>query len=276
MYHDVLALTFALVALAAGAYPPRHNDWSCNSTSHPNPVVLIHGFFGSYDHDLGQLESYLQDHDFCTFSITYGVTIYPNIGGIDHVDTSAKELAPFIKYVHSHYPNSKVDMVGHSGGAFEALYLPKFEPGISNITETIIPVCPPTHGGDTDHIYDLAFIGGDVTRNIVKQVLTNAGCPACSEQGPGGAAVIALNNGPIRQPGNNITIITTVDDRLATPPTVAFVREPGVRNVFIQDYCPYDTSGHLSIVLDPNLFAIVKNTLSGSTKGPDKCVFGTI
>lgn len=49
-----------------------HNNFSCKSTVHPNPVVLFHGLGATYYEDLNVLQSYLQSINFCTFSITYG------------------------------------------------------------------------------------------------------------------------------------------------------------------------------------------------------------
>ncbi|KAK4498120.1 hypothetical protein PRZ48_010776 [Zasmidium cellare] len=253
-----------------------HNNYACKSTAHPNPVVLLHGLGATYYEDLNYLEAYLQQNSFCTFSITYGdYPEFPYVGGLKPIADSAAQLAAFIKDVHAKTGAAKVDLVGHSEGAFQALYVPKFEAGISSIVDKIVAIAPPTHGTTFAGLYDLSYIGGNLTQSLVSTILSTVGCAACNDLLPTGSAVKALDDGPIAQPGNSITILTSKYDELVTPTTTSFVQEPGVRNLYVQDFCPQDPVGHIGEAYDANVWALVVNTLSGSTAGPEVCVLGS-
>ena len=279
MAFRLLATYLALATLAAANPISRraavHNDFACRSATHPNPVVLFHGLGATYYEDLNFLEAYLQENDFCTFSITYGAyAAFPYVGGLQPISQSAAQLGTFVHEVRLKTGATHVDLVGHSEGAFQTLYVPKFE-GVSSFVETIVAIAPPTYGTTFAGLYDLAYIGGNLTRQLVGEILNTVGCDACNDLGPGGDAVVALTNGPIVQKGNKVTIVASKDDELVTPTYVAFVNETGVRNLYIQDFCPFDPVGHIGEAYDTNVWAIVRNTLSGSTAGPLVCSFGS-
>ncbi|KAF7187098.1 Extracellular esterase EstB [Pseudocercospora fuligena] len=258
--------------------PPNHNDFSCRSTTHPNPVVLFHGLGATYYEDLNQLETYLKTQGFCTFSITYGAyPQFPYVGGLKPIADSAAELATFIREVKTKTGASKIDFVGHSEGAFQTLYVPKFESGISSFVQRIIAIAPPTHGTTFANLYTLSYIGGNLTNGLVNQILNTVGCAACADVVTNGPAVQRLNsNGPIVQSGNQLTVLASKYDELVTPTYTAFVNETGVKNYYIQDFCPNDPVGHIGEAYDRNVWAIVKNTLSDSSKiGPDVCAYGS-
>ncbi|KAF2173781.1 hypothetical protein M409DRAFT_62042 [Zasmidium cellare ATCC 36951] len=254
-----------------------HNNYLCKSTTHPNPVVLLHGLGATYYEDLNYLEAYLQQNSFCTFSITYGAyPDFPYVGGLKPINESAAQLATFIKNVHAKTGAAKLDLVGHSEGAFQALYIPKFEDGVSGIVDKIFAIAPPTHGTTFANLYNLSFIGGNLTSGLVTTILDTVGCAACNDLLPNGAAVEALDDGPIVQPGNEVTILTSKYDELVTPTETSFVRdEAGVRNLYVQDFCPNDPVGHIGEAYDGNVWELVVNTLSGSEAGPDVCVVGS-
>ncbi|KAI7357281.1 hypothetical protein KC336_g22150, partial [Hortaea werneckii] len=69
-------------------------------------------------------------------------------------------------------------------------------------------------------------------------------------------------------------ILASQNDEIITPPWKAFVNETGVRNIYVQDFCPEDQVGHVSEPYDLNIQELVANTLSGSKDGPKKCVKG--
>lgn len=276
-------LTSCALALTASASPvakrATHNDFSCRSTTHPNPVVIFHGLGATYYEDLNYLEAYLQENDFCTFSITYGAyqdsLASSYVGGLQPINQSAAQLATFVNEVHTNTGASKLDFVGHSEGAFQTLYLAKFE-GVASFVDRIFAIAPPTHGTTFGNLYDLALIGGNLTTSLVTGVLDTFGCPACADLVTNGAAVERLNDGnPIAQPGIAYTILASRDDELVTPTTTAFVNETGVRNLYVQDFCPDDPVGHIGEAYDLNVWALVLNTLSGSDAGPSTCSYGS-
>jgi pimeloyl-ACP methyl ester carboxylesterase len=208
----------ALSALAATtAVATGINDFSCESSF--NPVVLLHGLGATYYEDLNYMQYWLQTQGFCTYAITYGAYDgFPFLGGLKAINESAPEIAAYIKEVVQKTGKSKVDLVGHSEGAFQALYVPKFE-GVANLVDKIASIAPPTHSTSFAGIYNLAYLFGNHSREAVGEVLNTLGCPACNDLGPDGPAINRLNDGtPIAQPGNSVTIIASKYDELVTPP----------------------------------------------------------
>lgn len=250
------------------------NDFSCTSDS--NPVVLLHGLGATYYEDLNFLQYWLQNQGYCTYSLTYGAYEgFPFLGGLKHIADSAPEIAAYIKEVVQKTGKSKVDLVGHSEGAFQSLYVPKFE-GVSDLVDKIAAIAPPTHDTTFAGLYDLAYLLGNATREVVADVLDTVGCGACDDLGPGGAAIARLNDGtPIVQPGNTVTIIASRFDELVTPPTTAFVHQDGVTNRWIQDTCPLDPVGHIGEAYDLNVWNLVKNVLDSTPNRKFICLAGS-
>ncbi|EFY93325.1 hypothetical protein MAC_00563 [Metarhizium acridum CQMa 102] len=277
-------MRFTLAALAmaatAGAIPTTstspsaasHNDFSCKS-SH-NAVVLLHGLGATYYEDLNLLEAWLRTKGLCTFSLTYGAYDgFPLVGGLKPVEESSSQIAPFIRDVHQATGSRKVDLVGHSEGAFQALYTTKFG-GVEHIVDALVAIAPPTHGTSFAALYRLAELLG--AERGVKDVLGTFGCKACAGLVTGGAAVQRLNDGsPFVQPGTVVTVITSRSDELVTPTETSFVREPGVNNIYVQDYCPLDPVGHIGEAYDLNVWNLVLNSLEKKVGRKFPCVFGS-
>ena len=253
-----------------------HNDYACRSSAHPNPVVLLHGLGATYYEDLNVLEAYLQGLDYCTFSLTYGdYPLFPYVGGLEPISDSAQEVATFIRNVQSETGAKKVDLVGHSEGAFQALYVPKFE-GVASIVDKLVAIAPPTHGTTFGGLYEIAELLGNTTEGLVTEVLDTVGCAACADLVTGGAAVVRLNDGqPIVQPGNSLTVIASRFDELVTPTDTAFVYEGGVSNIYIQDYCPSDPVGHIGEAYDLNVWNLVINALDSTPDRAFACSIGS-
>jgi len=253
-----------------------HNDFSCRSKAHPNPVVLLHGLGATYYEDINILELYLQSQGYCTFSTTYGeYALFPFVGGLKPIATSSDEIASFIKTVQAKTGAAKVDLVGHSEGAFQVLYVTKFGQGIKEIVQRVFAIAPPTHGTTFLSLYNVTDISPQLTRPLVDQVLKAVGCAACADLLPQGDAVKRLNDGrPIAQEGVSYTILTSRNDQLVVPTETSFVREEGVRNLYVQDFCSADPVGHIGEAYDPNVMELVRNALRDDPKGPEVCVLG--
>ncbi|KAJ5295444.1 hypothetical protein N7508_010265 [Penicillium antarcticum] len=265
----------ALSALAATTtFATGINDFNCKSDS--NPVVFLHGLGATYYEDINFLQYWLQAKGHCTYARTYGAYDgFPFLGGLKSISESAPEIAAYIKEIVAKTGKEKVDLVGHSEGAFQSLYVPKFE-GVSHLVDKIAAIAPPTHATSFAHLYDLAYVLGNTTREVVKDVLDLVGCPACDELGPGGAAILRLNDGePIVQPGNKVTIIASKYDELVTPPSTSFVHEDGVTNRWIQDTCPLDPVGHIGEAYDLNVWNLVKNVLDDTPDRKFVCLLGS-
>lgn len=272
MLFKLAALAAAVSAANIPTYPP-HNDFSCRSASHPNPVVLLHGLGATWYEDLYGLELYLKAQGFCTFSLTYGNPDgFPFVGGLKPIDQSADQIAAFVKEVQSKTGASKVDLVGHSEGGFQSLYVPKVK-GVSGIVDNIVAIAPPTHGTTFAGLLSLAkLLNLDPT---VDAALKTFGCTACNDLGGEKAAIKRLNDGtPIKQAGNTITVIISKYDELVTPTTTAFIDEDGVNNIYVQDYCPIDPVGHIGEAGDTNVFNLVLNSLENQVGRKFICFAG--
>jgi len=253
----ILAPAAANAASAGG-----NNDASCvPSAAHPYPVVLLHGLGATYYEDINFLQSDLASLGYCTFSLTYGAHPgFPYVGGLRPVADSAAEIRTFVLQVLAETGASKVDLVGHSEGGFQSLYVTKTQ-GIADKIDRVVAIAPPAHGTTFSGLYNLAYIFGQAERDAVGQALTAFGCPACSDLGIGGSAVATLDSGPIAQAGVKYTIITSRYDELVTPTSTAFVNEPGVTNEYVQDTCPFDPVGHIGEAYDLNVWHLTENAL---------------
>lgn len=271
------ALAFALLVPSgtAEAAPGGVNNPDCRSSAHPNPVVVLHGLGATYYEDLNFLQSDLARRGYCTFSATYGAYPgFPFVGGLRPIADSATEIAGFVGQVLTWTGASKVDIVGHSEGGFQSLYVTKTQ-GIANRVGRVVAIAPPTHGTTFGGLYTLAYLFGSVSRELIGQVLQTFGCPACDELGVGGSAVATLTAGPIAQPGVRYSIITSRYDEMVTPTETSFVREPGVRNMYVQDTCPFDPVGHIGEAYDLNVWNLVANELDPANARPFFCVVGS-
>jgi triacylglycerol esterase/lipase EstA (alpha/beta hydrolase family) len=266
----LVAATTATTGTAAAATTSGFDDWSCRpSAAHPEPVVLLHGLGGNGPGNYSYLGPYLAGAGYCAFSVTYGQAD-PNIpvGGTVSITESAPQIAAFVEKVRSTTGVAKVDIVGHSEGAFQSLYGPKVL-GYADEVSRVVALAPPTHGttfGGLVSVGDYLGLGP-----LVDLVLNTFGCQACAELITGGSAVAELTTGPIAQPGVSYTIVASQYDALVTPHETSFVREAGVRNLFVQDYCPV---GHVGLAFDSTVAQLVANALDPAHAKPVSCGFG--
>lgn len=261
--------------LAVGAAAFGINDFSCRSEKHPNPVVLLHGLGATFYEDLNFMQYWLQSQGYCTFAETYGdYSGFPLVGGLKPIADSAPEIAEYIKEVANKTGADKVDLVGHSEGGFQTLYVPKFE-GVSHLLDKLVAIAPPTRGTTFIGLYNLVYLFGDKGREVVDDALDAVGCGACSDLVPDSPAVKKLNKGPIVQPGNKLTVIASHADEMVTPTSTSFVHEDGVNNVWVQDVCPLDPVGHIGEAYDLNVWNLVKNALDGTPERKFFCVIGS-
>ncbi len=274
----LVAASSVLLALAVPAAQAAggNNDPACKPTAqHPYPVVFLHGLGATYYEDINFLQADVAGEGYCTFSLTYGAQPgFPYVGGLRPIADSATEIKAFIQQVLAETGAAKVDIVGHSEGGFQSLYVTKTQ-GIASQVDRVVAIAPPTHGTTFAGLYNLAFIFGASERALVGQVLTAFGCPACSDLGTGGSAVATLDNGPIAQPGVSYTIITSRYDELVTPTNTAFVNEPGVQNKYVQDTCPFDPVGHIGEAYDLNVWRMTENALDPVNAKPFTCLAGS-
>ncbi|KAG5916540.1 hypothetical protein E4U53_004302 [Claviceps sorghi] len=256
------------------AGPFGDNDYACRSAKHPNPVVMLHALGGNRNFDLGLLAGWLRLQGFCTFSLTYGAAPGSPIGGLDSINQSAPAIGRFIRDVAGRTGAARVDLVGHSEGGLQALYVPKFEPGVAPLVDVIVAVAPPTHGTSLSGLLALVRTLGRRVSDRIEEVLRRFGCRACIDMVEGSAVLARLAAGPIVQRNHTVTVIASRTDVLVTPPETAFVREPGVHNLFVQDVCPSDRVGHFGLAVAPNVWHLVRNSLERTVGNKFVCVDG--
>lgn len=193
------------------------------------------------------------------------------VGGLTAIEDSSRQIAAFIDRVRKETGSAEVDLVGHSEGAFQALYVPKVL-GYAHRIRRVVALAPPTHGTDVSRLVTLADRIG--VRSTLDRLLTTVGCAACPQLLPGGSAVETLTAGPIAQPGVRYTIIASRTDLDVTPHETSFVREPGVRNLFVQDVCPHDPVGHVGLAFDSGVADMIGNALDPRHASPVRCTIG--
>jgi len=258
---------------AATAPSSGFNNWSCQpSAAHPQPVVLLHGLGGNGPGNFSTLGPYLASAGFCAYAPTYGEAV-PGVpvGGITPIPQSAAEISAFIGQVLAATGAAKVDLVGHSEGAFQALYGPKFVAGEAAAIARVVALAPPTHGTSFD---SLVTIADDLGVSPLTDVIIAAGCPACSGLTTGSSLVASLNAGPVAQPGIAYTIIASTHDELVTPYGTEFVNEPGVADETVQNFCPLDPVGHIGLAYDTDVAQLVRNALDPANPVPVTCSAG--
>jgi pimeloyl-ACP methyl ester carboxylesterase len=250
------------------------NDWSCRpSATHPDPVVMLHGLGANGEANFaGYLGPYVADLGYCVFAPTYGrVSPQLPVGGLVSISDSAAEIEAYLDEVLGATGASRIDLVGHSEGGFQALYGPKAL-GYADQVDTVVAMAPPTHGTDLSGLLTLGNLLG--LSGPLRQAVRDFGCAACDDMLVDGAAVQALNAGPIAQAGVDYTIIATRTEVVVTPYHSAFVHEPGVDNVAVQDVCPLDPVGHVGLAFESGVAQMVANALDPASAQPVRCNTG--
>src|SRR3954462_5166617 len=164
----LLAVVAALLAAAPakapapGISPPGPNDFSCRSTAHPVPVILVHGTFGDMTVSWNLFSPALVQAGYCVYALDLVKR------GMAPMDQSADKLAAFIDEVLTRTGATKVSLVGHSQGGMLGRYVAKFRGKLGVLADCAAPA-PRSHG----------------TTNPLAPPLGGLGCPACAEQAAG-------------------------------------------------------------------------------------------
>ncbi len=266
-------LAVGTTTTAVAAPSSGFDNWACKpSAAHPNPLVLLHGLGGNGPGNYSFLGPYLAAKGYCAFTLTYGqATPAIPVGGTVSIVQSSAQIEAFVDQVRAATGAAKVDLVGHSEGGFQSLYGPKVR-GYAGKVGKVVALAPPTHGTTFAGLVSVGDYLG--LRPLVDQVLRDFGCPACDEIIVGGSEVAKLTAGPIAQPGVKYTVIASRLDALVTPHETSFIREPGVKNQFVQDTCPLDPVGHVGLAFDPTVAQLVANALDPARARPVLCGFG--
>jgi triacylglycerol lipase len=234
MIRGIVVVLLAAAALAAaapagaqtpGISPPGANDFTCRSTAHPVPVILVHGTFGDMTASWNLFSPALVQDQYCAFALDLVNR------GMAHIDKSADKLAAFVDEVRQKTGAAKVSLVGHSQGGMLGRYVARFR-GKSDVIDDIVGLAPSSHG----------------TTNPLAPPLGGIGCPACAEQAAGSAFMKKLNQGEDAPPPPSYTVISTKYDEVVTPYKSQALA--GATNVVLQDHCKADVVDHVGIIYD--------------------------
>ena len=252
--------------------PP--NDYNCKSSIHPNPIILLHGMLSNPSKDLKPLQKDLNSRGYCTFAVKYGEHVEtPWIGGVTDMRQSSNTIADFILDVVKRTGAPKVDIVGHSEGGVMSLYVPMTHKDVSAHVERIIALGPAVHGAQYYGLTSLSY-SGEVSRYVVSQILHLIGCAACDDMATGGNIYNDFKAASkIVQSGNKVTIVMSKSDTLVSSDR-SIINEPGVNDIFVQDFCPEDKVGHSGLAQDTGIWDMIRNILADNVHGPVTCTQG--
>jgi triacylglycerol lipase len=249
----LLALGLVVIALAAVAIAvTRHTaaardaaarpvaaDLRCATPRHPNPVVLVPGTFEATSWT--SIVSALTTQGYCVKAFQY-----PG-AGTGPIAQSASDLGRFVDGVLSSTGAKRVSIVAHSEGGIVARYYVRFFGGAAKVAD-LVALAPPNHGTTTPLVIPGVLLG----------------CVACAQQTAGSSLLAKLNAGNGVPGPVNYTVIETRYDEVVTPYQSALLKGPSDRitNVVVQNACPNDLAGHLTLTDDPVAVQWVQEALA--------------
>jgi triacylglycerol lipase len=253
----VVVVVAAVVAVAltrhdAGAHgdtrQPVAAALRCATPAHPNPVVLVPGTFEATSWT--SIADALSTDGYCVKSFQYPQA------GTGPIAQSAADLGGFIDRVLQSTGATRVSIVAHSEGGVVARYYVRFLGGTAKVAD-LVALAPPNHGTTTPLVIPGVLIG----------------CVACAQQAAGSSLLAKLNAGDGVPGPVNYTVIETRYDAVVTPYQSALLHGPANRitNVVVQDACPDDLAGHLTLPDDPVAVQWVEEALAGN--GPANPAF---
>jgi triacylglycerol esterase/lipase EstA (alpha/beta hydrolase family) len=265
-YNSVPAVATSLAH--PGAAPPGANDFSCRSTAHPRPVVLLHGTHVNMAINWNTLSPLLKNNGYCVFAFNYGGLKAGQVGGTGDIRTSAGELAAFVDRVRKETGADEVDLVGHSQGGTLAQYYVKFLGGAPKVHD-VVGLAPTSHGSTA--------LGLDRGIRALFKVfpglegLANTLDPGARQQLRGSDFINKLNSVPDTVPGVRYTTIAIKYDEVVTPYVSQFLEGPGARNITLQKLCANDFADHLALAFDHVALREVLNALDPATAREPDC-----
>jgi triacylglycerol lipase len=230
--------------------------------------VLVHGTAGNKNTNWQAYSPLLANHGYCVFALTYGVLpdalpVQDQLGGLAAMEGSARQLKRFIARVLEATGARKVDLVGHSEGTLMPQYYVKFLGGAKYV-KRYISLAPLWSGTKIANYFRLLAKVFGVRED---QIPT---CQACGQYAASSDFLRKLREGGLLIGDIEYTNIMTRYDELVVPWTSG--REPGMRNIVVQDHCATDLTEHFEIAADPVAAQIVLNTLDPRHKKPVPCM----
>jgi pimeloyl-ACP methyl ester carboxylesterase len=296
--HYFVPWTFA-AAIPAGAEdgpdvpPPGAStvaDPCTPSSTHPYPVILVHGLAADENTNWQTISPFLADAGYCVFALTYGNDAsdqrpLDEIGGLTDMAQSAGVLAAFVQQVMHVTGAAKVDLVGHSEGGTMPDYYLKFLEGYKYVAH-FVAISGVLHGTTfwgLSTLYALSQEYPEYSQQFYE--ILSQYCDSCEEfltgspfmealdstQAPGAAATCPYDGAKVD--GVIYTSLATNNDELVRPPTSDFINTncSGVTNILVQNQCPTDQADHLSMAADPVVAQDILNALDPATARVVRC-----
>jgi triacylglycerol lipase len=256
------------------APPPGANDFSCKpSTAHPDPVVLVHGWFATMTVNWQTISPVLANNGYCVFALTYGRlpnTAIPGYrpGGVARIEDSAKELAAFVDQVRSTTGAQKVDIVGHSEGSLMPNWYVKFLGGAAEV-DHYVAITPLWHGSNPAGLATLDQLGRTYAGSSWNSQWFDSYCGSCREFLTGSDFMNRMREGGVAAGGVSYTNLITRNDELVSPYKSGI--ETGMTNIIVQDQCALDQADHVAMAADPIVAQDVLNALDPADAKPPPC-----
>ncbi|WP_072806249.1 esterase/lipase family protein [Rhodococcoides yunnanense] len=241
------------------ATPPGVNEPDCvPSPDHPVPVILVHGTDATAYADWAGFGPILKQQGYCAYALNYGQSADGTTFGYTDIRDSAKELQEFTDSVLVRTGAESVDLVGYSQGAAVSRYYTN-ELGGSAVVDKWIGIASPTYGGTAYGLSPaLQALPGGTT------LVSHEFGPALVQLLQGSQFLDELNAGGDTVPGVEYTSIATRVDETIQPYTNALFRDPGVKNIVVQDVCPSNNVAHFTFTYDPTTLGLVLQALDPS------------
>jgi len=264
----------AAQSAAPDSSPPGANDFSCKpSRRHPQPVILAHGLLANQTVNWRTIAPYLKNRGFCVFSLTYGTKdgvdsgVYQP-GGLEKIQSSARELKRFIKRVRKATGASKVDIVGHSEGSLMPDWYVRFQGG-ARYVDDYVAMTPLWGGTDPAGLATLNTVAVTLGLEPALAATIDQQCTSCRQFLQGSRFMQRLHTKGITSKRVDYTNIVTKNDELVMPYTSGILpKAKNVTNVVLQDYCALDQAEHVSVFADPVTAGFVYRALDPK-RAPD-------
>lgn len=234
--------------------PDGVNPAHCTPAPGKNHVVLVHGTFSSTLYSYGALAPRLAKAGYCVHARDFGAK-NPNdwFKATQGVDASAREIAAFVDEVQARTGAESVDLIGHSQGGLIGFYYLKKLNGASKV-RNFVALAPSVRG---------TTLAKTPKREQVQY------CEACADQHPKSELIADLHASTVIMQGVQYKIVVTENDKVVLPIESQFIREPGVRNVLIQDYLPGKRVSHSGMLYDDDCLKLIIATLEGEPFKPE-------
>lgn len=255
------------VAAAAPASPeatPLTAIEACPASSAGGvPILLIHGTNATVEKSLGPVQQALLEDGRCVYGLEFN-SMQPLSASVDYFAGAVDRIRE-VNHV------TAIDVVGKSQGALIARAVSvRSADRATPPLRHVVAISGPQHGvSQTVAGVDITPIGA---RTPLFNLIDRA---AMRDMLVGSPFMTELGRGPMTAPGVHYTMLASRYDQIVTPYSNAFVDEPNVKNILIQDGCEEDRAGHLAESTDPRTVDLVLNALDPVRHPVVRCVPNT-